>query len=346
MSSTIKSLTKKGKGAPLFYDPERDGVTFSLLSTFNDCREKARLHLAGWTSRGSTLAITFGNVAHYLNQLVYTDLQTGKLNGLPGPKYLARQLEKIERLWRDENPMANDELVQHFEFTMAVISGLMPEYYKYWAADDFKAVRWDELETIFKIPIIVTDMKGRKFKTFLRGKMDGVFHFDKDKPGVRRLFETKTKGRIDEGVLVDRIPFERQVSIYLSALRRQMEGVSPASLMYNLIRRPQLRQRKDETLMQFAERVVEDVKANKDWYFIRLQMTVAPADIDRGDMEINALISEFILWWNGESGHYRNTEHCENKYGTCQFLGVCANGDYSKLFKRKTVFRELEEGTL
>jgi len=262
---------------------------------------------------------------------------------LPGPKYMARVLTTLEKKWQKENPSADNDAVQEFEFACTVASGIMPEYYKYWYDDDFTSIVWDALETEYKIPIVVTSPKGMKHHTFLRGKMDGVFHFQKDKPKVIRLFETKTKGRIDEGVLVDRIPFERQVSIYLSALRRKA-GMDPTSIMYNIIRRPGLRQTQRESLTEFGNRILEDIRTRPDWYFIRLQVDVESGDLNRADMEINDLISDFILWWHGETGHYRNTENCETKYGKCAMLPVCSRKDYTSLFKRMTVFRELEEG--
>ena len=49
------------------------------------------------------------------------------------------------------------------------------------------------------------------------------------------------------------------------------------------------------------------------------------------------------MWWSGKSGHYKNTNHCQNKFGLCPFVGICLRNDKSGYFKRKTVFRELQE---
>ena len=59
--------------------------------------------------------------------------------------------------------------------------------------------------------------------------------------------------------------------------------------------------------------------------------------------QLEDLISDFMMWWSGKSGHYKNTNHCQNKFGLCPFVGICLRNDKSRHFKRKTVFRELQE---
>lgn len=322
-----------------FYDPARDGVTSSLLGTFLDCREKCRLHLQGWSSRHSSMAVTYGNITHFIIQHVMDDVRTGKLTALPGPKYLKRLSDKVEAIWKEENPRPDDESLQHFELTMLLVEALMPIYFKHWYGDDFKHIQWEALETEFRVPFTVRSRAGLQLATFLRGKMDGTFR-EHGKKSIR-LFETKTKARIEEQNISDIMPFERQVNLYMCGIRKR--GDTPSGVMYNIIRRPALRQKKSETLEQFSARIIEDVKANLDWYFIRMQMDVDEQDLNRAEEELNDLVADFILWWNGELGHYKNTNHCENKYGTCQFLPVCSGRNYATLYRRTKPFSELEE---
>lgn len=324
------------------YDPARDGVTASLLGTFLDCREKCRLHLQGWTARHGSMALTFGNITHYIIQHVMDDVRIGKLKELPSPKYMTTLSERVEKIWKLENPNPTDDTLSHFELTMLLVEALMPLYFKHWYGDDFRRIRWEALETEFKVPFVVRSRKGETFATFLRGKMDATFTDPGDStPGSLRLFETKTKARIEEQNIADILPFERQVNLYMVAIRHKKRV--PSGTLYNIIRRPALRQKKAETLEQFSARIIEDVRANLDWYFIRMQMDVDPQDLNRAEEELNDLVSDFVLWWAGETGHYKNTNHCENKYGRCQFLPVCAGRDYSQLFKREKPFSELEE---
>jgi hypothetical protein len=173
--------------------------------------------------------------------------------------------------------------------------------------------------------------------------MDGRFTSLQSK-GVN-LFETKTKSRLGEAGesnLTDMLSFELQVNLYLGAIWAD-DGVAPAGLLYNIIRRPNLQRKKTETFAIFQRRVAQDVAKRPEYYFIRMRMTVDKKELEREGREQAAMINDFMMWYRGEVGHYKNSDHCENKYGTCEFLKVCSAGDYTGFYKRPTVFRELEE---
>jgi hypothetical protein len=157
-----------------------------------------------------------------------------------------------------------------------------------------------------------------------------------------RLFETKTRGRINDDTTSAVLPHEMQVNIYLGAIL-DMEGEYPSGVLYNIIRRPQLRLKKGEDLKQFSKRIADDVAARPDFYFIRLQMGMSKQEIDAAKQDLEGIMAEFLAWWNGDLPHYRNSDHCENKYGVCQFLKKCSNGDTTGLYRRGKVFMELEE---
>lgn len=218
----------------------------------------------------------------------------------------------------------------------------MPTYFRYWKDDFNGSMKWLGIEKEFRIPIRVAAPwhPNGEVTTFVRGKMDGNYEEAKDKSLM--LFETKTKYNIDEETLVDLLPHELQVNIYMWAMRR-LHKRHASGVRYNLIRRPALRQKKTETMPQFAARCADDVRVRPDWYFVRLDMASSKADHDRFEGEFEDLLQDFIAWWYGHAGHYKNSGNCENKYGRCQFLSVCGRKDYIGLYKRPTVFRELEE---
>ena len=331
---TEKTLKIKKK----FYDPKIDGVTFSLLSTFLDCREKARLHLKGWTPTSASMALTFGSIVHKIDEWVRDDIRSGKLTKPPGELRIKNLIKKVEKLWHEDNPRAGSRELEYLELSLLLAEGVLPSYFTYWYKD-YTDLKWEKVEGVFKVPFSVKDRQGNKYETFLRGKIDGSFQL---KNGGTWLFETKTKSRIDEEILADILPFEMQANIYLSVLRR-IDKKNPSGLLYNIIRRPSLRQRNSESIKAFADRITLDVKERPDWYFVRMEMSVDPAEIDRFEMGLEDLVSDFLLWWSGESGHYRNTNHCQNKFGACPFVALCLRNEKSNYFKRESVFRELQE---
>lgn len=325
-----------------FYSPERDGVTFSLLTTWKNCREKARIFLNGWASKRNSLGTVYGGLTHGVCQRMYEDVKRGRLTELPSEQYIKKLCQKVEAIWKEENPRADAESLQYLEFSMILIEALMPLYFKYWKKDF--SLFWDRIESEFKVPIEIEHPNGRITKTFVRGKMDGSY---RRKATSKRpwLLETKTKsnlGERGEGDLADILPHELQVNIYLVHLW-WLEKVLPEGLLYNIIRRPGLRQKKKESVVKFARRVAEDVKRRPEYYFVRIQMSVEKKDLVKNELELRDMVSDFILWWNGHTGHYKNSDYCQNKFGVCPNLQICARGDYAGFYKRETVFRELAD---
>jgi hypothetical protein len=323
-----------------FYDFERDGVTFSVLNGWLQCRESARLSLHGHTGRYSGMATTFGSISHNMLENAYKDIRAGRLKGAPSVDWVKKNLVALEKMWREENPMPDDTTRQHFELTMLLQESLMPLYFQHWA-NDFK-MKWEQVEKEFKIPLTINHPNGHVYKTFLRGKMDGSFVAGRNVLSGPTLLETKTKSRLDEGNLSDILPFELQVNIYLRALL-ELEKKYPIGVLYNVIRRPGLRVKKNESLPAFAKRISADIRRRPDWYFIRMRMSVEPRDIDRFEGQLVDLVGDFCAWWRGHAGHYRNSSNCENKYGVCWALPICSRGEYAHTFKRDKVFRELVE---
>lgn len=316
-----------------FYNPEVHGVTFSLLSKFRNCRERARLHLLGWTPKRQSTGTLFGTFVHALLELIYLCVQKGELTAPPEPALVKSLLRTIHNQWRDENPKADTRTLQEVEMIALLVEAIMPIYFKMWTKD-FTDVKWIALEHQFLQPGLLPK----------RGKMDGSFH-PKDLPTQPWLFETKTKSRLGEkgeSNLVDILGFELQVQLYLGVLQEQT-GNLPRGVLYNIIRRPSMTQKKGETMTQFRERLVADIRKRPEYYFIRMRMSVDRRELAQQQDEIEELIRDFYTWAQGKAPHYRNSDHCENKYGSCEFLAICGRQDYSGLYQRNTVFRELDE---
>lgn len=332
-------MAKKFKivdSSPPFYDPFRDGVTYSILASFAECREKTRLSLKGHTSNRSSFSLVFGGITHWLIEQIYLEVQKKRLTKPPSSPVIRTKLDQLTSIWKTENPFPDPDTIEHFELTMAILEPLMGLYFKHWKADFER--EWTKLEHEFKIPLKINSPLLGEVTVPIRGKMDGAFQVSSKKR--LRLFETKTKSRMDEGNLVDILPFELQINIYMWALRR-LEKRRPVGVLYNIIRRPGLRPRKGELFPQFAERIVHDIKARPDWYFVRMEMDVTERELDKFEGELIDLVTDFIHWWKGKSGHWKNSNFCENKYGVCWALGICSRQDFHGTFVRERVFREL-----
>jgi len=327
------------------YDPERDGVTAGLLSNFKGCRERARLFLVGWTSRREKMATIFGSICHYVLEQTYDRIRRKKLTEAPSAEWILKMCHTAGEVWKKDNPRASGDAIKELELSIAMARVLMPAYFKHHRLD-LKRMAWIQLEQEFKIPFEVVTKSGKHMRTFLRGKMDGVFRdlLAGKGSGAIRLLETKTKSRISPDVLVDMLPHDFQTGVYLTALQH-LHGVEPSGLIYNIIRRPGQHFKKSDTITSYTARVAKEVQKKPQHYFIRLRVDMSKKDLQKVRQELTALVSDFLLWWAGESGHYKNSDQCEGKYGRCGYLGAFCGGEgagRSGFFKRNKMFRELE----
>jgi hypothetical protein len=341
----VKVKTKRLPMAPAarpFYDPERDGVTQGILATFKRCRQLARDTLSGWTGKHPSFPLVYGGLVHHVLRSAYLPVLSQTTRAIPSPVRVQQWLEEARTIWLAENPIRSDVATAIFEEALMKSGAILPSYFKYWK-DDFLTRQWVELEQTFRIPWSVTAY-GRTFTTFLRGRVDGVYVSPTSKraPRAPRLMETKTATDINEELLVDTLPMNLQTSMYLIATEKKLKAV-PVEVEYNVIRKTALRQGKAETWQQYEQRIIADVRGRLDWYFVRMYMTVSPKDLAQMRHELDELIGDFLSWWYGYGGHYRNDQSCYLFKRPCAMIKLCAYNDPVQLFKRATVFSELED---
>ena len=314
------------------YSVEKDGITQSLLNTFLQCRQKAKLSIEGWTSRYPSFAMTFGTFGHSILENVYKDIQSRKLRNIPSKQQVIQYVSCIENLWKKENPRADKKALEYLELSCLIAESLIPLYFEYWSKD-LKEIHWISLEHEFKIPFITES----GLKTILRGKIDGVFSSSKK----IWLLENKFKSHIDEENLMDTLPKDFQSLFYLYALSSSQK-VKPAGFLYNIIRRIQLRQGTKESITQFSERSIKDIRERPEFYFIRREVSIGLDEMKIFENDLDSLITDFINWMNKKLPHYPNRGNCKDKYGRCVFLSICSDHGYNSYTKKERIFTELE----
>jgi len=314
------------------YDIKTDGCTQGLLAQWLQCRQKARWFMTGYSVTSASMALTYGSIGHAVLELVYKDLHTKVLKESPSEAQVRNYVAKVETEWRKENVKADKKALEYLELSLMIAESTLPSYFKYWTKD-LKEMKWHAVEHDFAVPYTTKD--GRK--TIIRGKMDGVFNNPK-----LWLFENKFKSQIDEADLVEVLPFEFQVQMYLWALR-QKTGKVPEGVLYNIIRRTCLRQKVDEGITQFAKRISEDIKARPEFYFLRLEVSISEKELDQFSIELEDMITDFMNWWEGKSGHYKNTHMCLDKFGRCNYLPLCSSKNFALYEKRDKMYRELDD---
>ena len=345
----MKTPGKKSRPLKPVWVLDRDGITYSGLTLFGNCPEQFWLkYVEGWSKTGFSVALEFGSAFHFL-------LERYPYDDPP---------EQI-RSWARAQTMAYASSVTDITNRTEEISrcfGMVPvvfDYYiRYWRSYDKKhGLEWIGREDKFHC------QNDNTLNLPTRGMIDGKL---RSKYGKKYLFETKTKALIDGQALADSVARNAQPIFYSNAFFQQ-EGHWPDGLIYNVIRRPGLRQSKKESVNAYLDRVDEDVEKRPDHYFHRWEVSYLPEDFPvlyertiqpqllrmknwwQEMLEIGAVIPlkttynlDPSLRWKNQH-HYENPENHLTKYGRCDVFDILNKGDYSQHSQRTIAHPELGE---
>lgn len=324
----------------LSFDITKDGMTQGLWNKKAECMQKARWFLRGLSvaTERVSLPLMFGTVMHRVQQEAYNVLtRSGPTKKLPFTTSWVRDvLTELDKTFTQENPRAHAGHYLAFGTALEMAEALLPLYFEYWPAD-YKSCKWVAVEQNFAVPFELPD--GRK--TVIRGSIDGAYMSQKGKKTGLTLLESKSKSRIDALFLQDWLNWDIQTQTYLWALSKTHKQF-PNQLMYNVVRRFQLRPKQNESVGQFGSRCVQDAKERPSFYFIRVPIPVKASTVRALDDVIEDRVRDLYDWWEGKSPHFKNSGACENKYGTCEFVEACA-GRLQTYRIREKVYRELED---
>lgn len=296
----IKAKTKtpsKGKPKPVWKGPDHvdGGITFSLLSRFLVCRERFRLYaIDGWAVEDRfNHKLEFGSMWHVCEENYRTNWRAA-LN-----KYKLELMRKYQ-LQREE--------IHRWAETVRVMFGVYLENWK--GHEDELNQHNIETEKVFNIPYVLAD-SGRVVR--LRGKRDKVDRLKMAGKSLIYLQENKTKSRVNEIDIKTQLTFDLQTMIYLTVLHWENDhdedgeilpsnvhrlGSPLGGIRYNVVRRPELRQGKKESVSQFITRLEETVREEAPTYFMRWKCEVSDLDIRRFRLEcLDPILNSLWNWW-------------------------------------------------
>ncbi len=196
----------------------------------------------------------------------------------------------------------------------AICAGMVAGYVRKYEDKDHKQYKVIEPEQEFEIPIPTTDGWSTRGKIDLVLKVRGKKQY--------RIMEHKTAAQISVGY-VSRIALDKQTLRYIWAARL-LSGLPIKKIVYNVIKKPGIRQGKKETFDAFLKRV-EDEYEDETKYFYREILTPTEeqiASIPSDDKKFVKLIERAQ-----KTGYYPlNTNHCFDFNSTCPFMRLCIEG--------------------
>lgn len=324
---------RASKPREFVYDVLTDGITQGLLAIFLECRVKAKLNIFGhWTPVKASVPMDWGNMFHSCVEQHYTGIRDG--NGKSPQELVADVTYDFEERERHKGVPPSAEREQDMERMFALLEVMFPAYVKFHTGKD-KKKKWIALETDYRV--FYTPTRYASGQVCLRGKIDGVFKQAKETFGQ----DTKTKGRIDS-MLIELLSLDLQMGFYDHGFYK-ITNKYPTGWIYDIVRRPEHKVSAKESMDKFRERLTADVAERPDHFFKRLSFTYTMEERDRHLLDLDAALSDFVMWLRDELPTFHNSTSCKTPYGTCKYLPICANGDYSQFYQRDELFPELED---
>jgi hypothetical protein len=128
--------------------------------------------------------------------------------------------------------------------------------------------------------------------------------------------------------------------LYMWAMR-VIYGRPPAGVIYNLIRRTQLKKSVKDTLASFAIRVAEDIQVRPDFYFMRFTGSIVVTELDDWEREFDDQMIQLEKWYLREY-HYKNPTACAGRAFQCPYIPICGRDNYTGFIKKDVLYPELE----
>ena len=316
---------------PVWGGPEKEGITFSLLSRFLTCRERFRILVVEglkpverWNHR-----LGYGNMWHVCEEAFASEVRhfDGELNGVDTTLWSDNLQEYCKKLCQ-QYPVDQNDIDKWYN----VCKVQFPIYAKHWREHPDVVERTPLLqEQVFDVPYKLPS--GRTVR--LRGKWDSVDLIGKGKGAGIFLQENKTKGDIEPEQMRRQLTFDLQTQLYLVALRsaielhRQGNDVGLPEEMciyrpdhvhgvrYNVVRRPlsggrgtikQHAPTKSRPMGESKEDYYDRLRGiidgssedapGPDYFFMRWKTEISKADVDLFRKRcLDPILEQLCNWW-------------------------------------------------
>lgn len=305
------------------------GITQSFSREFRKCKMQCRLnYVEGWTPKVDAIWFRYGHVFHHILQHSYL-------------RHKPYSVEEIEKSATDYINFWEQDQIKQFgslpvkqqeqnEYIIAMAVKMLPMYFLY-KQDDFKDYEWLETEEIFQIPF--QDTK-------ILGCFDGVMR--SKKTGKLQLMDHKCLSVFNASNLIELLPHDTQINLYILAAWVKY-GELPDRLIYNIIRRSQVKRRKDESYLEYAERISHEVIQDPDHFFKRIEIPLSQEEVlDWKENQLTALVSEIRDWFEkGCSPYPFNEDSLDGKYGRSRYWDLIVHQNTLDYYQRTITFPEL-----
>lgn len=184
------------------------------------------------------------------------------------------------------------------------------------------------VEHTFQIPMPTPNGQARK--ACLAGKIDLI---TRDTHGNIWLWDHKTCSTFPDSSW---LRLNIQMRLYLWAAHEL--GLRPVGIVYNMIRKPQIQPRQNETVSAYQERLLQDIRERPPFYF-RAELIASSPDLVK---EVRTELIE-LRKVIGRGPYLRNPDAC--RFLGCAYMDLCLNDSplTRMAYRREPAHSELRE---
>ena len=317
--------------------PERQVWSASKIKLFKKCKRKAYWkYIMGLVPKWTDANLLIGTATH-------SALATWYKNPKASAKQFMRKLKKEHKKLQDAIQISADYFDQDeldkAETVIKTFQGMIQGYIDIYH-NDLKhwIIQPADVEVHFLIDMGNFDLKGF---------VDLIPRNRKTKKSL--IVEHKTASKIGDSY-IDRLPLDTQVRCYIFGAKKGL-GLQPTEVVYDVIRKCQLRRKADETQDDFNERIALDYASRPDFYFFRESLKFSKSDIDAFEHDLHKTHREYeFVIHDGDPLNPESwvcSDHvCNEFFKTCPYLPLCLKGldrGTEKLYDQKESVNELVE---
>ncbi len=250
----------------------------------------------------------------------------------------------LERARAVMTPDESDDLERRIEFDMARVRAMLSAWAgRYMVAWNGTGTSRDRdldilaTERVLEAPLVnpLTARASRSFR--LAGRLDAVVR-KRDAGDDRLVYELKTTGEsLDD--YVEAMAISAQPAIY--QVLAEVEAPTAGTVL-DVVRKPAIRPKKDETPAEFGARAVEAYRSDPESFFRRV---VVPADPRlRREVMVNAWRIADGIRRAERFGHVtKRGPACRSAYGPCRYRPLCWHGDATGFATKEVEHEELAD---
>jgi hypothetical protein len=154
------------------------------------------------------------------------------------------------------------------------------------------------------------------------------------------LWEHKFKSRVDEESILLQLGYDLQTTLYAKA-KRLLTKVLPAGVIYNVIRKPQIKKFKNPK--DLYTRCLTEAKKDPEHYFKRWAITLgrnAETMLAKFSADMGFIIEDMATCLKEPRRCYPNSRACDAPY-KCDYINACSTGTLAGYIQKENLFEEL-----